>query len=214
MPEMPARHPVVEQRLKDLAEFGESTYLNRVEMGGTDLGIITSGTAYQYVKEVFGDNVSVLKLGLIWPLPAKLITDFAARVKKLVVVEELDGFLEDYCRQIGLVCLGKELFPNIDEFSQNIVRRTLGLAVPQGRKLDAEIPPRPPVMCAGCPHRGFFYSLAKAKANVIGDIGATRWGPPRPKRNGFHHLHGRVGFRPATASTKPWERKRKKRASP
>jgi len=174
------RHPVVEQRMRELAEFGESTYLNRVEMGGTELGIITSGTAYQYVKEVFGDSVSVLKLGLIWPLPAKLLTDFAARVKKLVVVEELDGFIEDYCKQLGLVCSGKELFPNVDEFSQNLVRRTLGLPVPQGRKLDAEIPPRPPVMCAGCPHRGLFYALAKAKAHVVGDIGCYTLGATAP----------------------------------
>lgn len=174
------RHPVVEQKLLDLAALGEDTYLNRAEMGGTELGIITSGTAYQYVKEVFGDSVSVLKLGLVWPLPVKLIKDFAAKVKKLVVVEELDSFIEDHCRQLGLNVSGKDLFPQIDEFSQNLVREKLGQPVPQGRTLDAEVPPRPPVMCAGCPHRGMFYSLAKAKTNVIGDIGCYTLGATAP----------------------------------
>jgi indolepyruvate ferredoxin oxidoreductase alpha subunit len=174
------RHPIVEQKLKDIVALGEDTYLNRTEMGGTDLGIITSGTAYQYVREVFGDSVSIVKLGLVWPLPTQLLRDFASRVKKLVVVEELDGFIEDHCRQIGLNVSGKEIFPLLDEFSQNLIRAKLGLNVPQGRTLDVEIPSRPPVMCAGCPHRGLFYSLAKAKATVIGDIGCYTLGATAP----------------------------------
>ena len=174
------RHPVVEQKLKDLAALGEDTYLNRIEMGGTELGIITSGTSYQYVKEAFGDSVSILKLGLIWPLPEKLLKDFAARVKKLVVVEELDSFIEDHCKQIGLEVSGKDLYPLLDELSQNLIREKLGVPVPSGRMLEVEIPPRPPVMCAGCPHRGIFYALAKNKANVIGDIGCYTLGAMAP----------------------------------
>lgn len=174
------RHPVVEQRLLDLEAFAEDTYLNRVEMGGTEIGVITTGTAYQYVKEAFGDSASVLKLGLVWPLPTKLIRDFAAKVSRLVVVEELDSFIEDHCRKLGLQVTGKDVFPLLDEFSQNLVREKLGLTVPSSRALDVEIPARPPVMCAGCPHRGLFYALAKNKANVIGDIGCYTLGAMAP----------------------------------
>ena len=174
------RHPIVEQRLRDLAALAETSYLNRVEMGGTDLGIITSGTSYQYVKEVFGDSVSVLKLGLVWPLPTALIKDFAAKVKRLVVVEELDSFIEDHVRKLGVAVQGKELFPLEDEFSQNLVRAKFNMPVPESRKLDVEIPARPPVMCAGCPHRGMFYALAKNKVNVIGDIGCYTLGATAP----------------------------------
>jgi indolepyruvate ferredoxin oxidoreductase alpha subunit len=174
------RHPVVEQRLLDMAALAEDTYLNRVEIGGTKLGIITSGTAYQYVKEAVGDTASILKLGMVWPLPVKLIKDFAARVDRLIVVEELDSFIEDHCRNIGLNVSGKELFPVTDEFSQNLVREKLGLERALVRTLDAEIPPRPPVMCAGCPHRGMFHALSKYKATVIGDIGCYTLGAMAP----------------------------------
>lgn len=174
------RHPVVEQKIRDIASMAEDTYLNRVEMGGTELGIITSGTAYQYVKEVFGDSVSILKLGLVWPLPTKLLLDFAAKVRKVVVVEELDSFIEDHCRQIGMSVSDKDIFPVLDEFSQNLVRERLGQALPQGRTLDAEIPPRPPVMCAGCPHRGLFHALIENKVTVIGDIGCYTLGAVAP----------------------------------
>ena len=103
------RHPIVEQRTQKLIEYAETAPINRMEMGGTKMGIITSSTSYQYVKEVFGDSVSVLKLGMIWPLPEKLIRDFAAKVEKLVVVEELDPFIEEHCRQLGLEVSGKDL---------------------------------------------------------------------------------------------------------
>jgi indolepyruvate ferredoxin oxidoreductase alpha subunit len=174
------RHPVVEQRLCDLEAFAETTDLNRVELGGTELGIVTSGTSYQYVREAFGDTASVLKLGLVYPLPVRLIRDFAAKVKKLVVVEELDSFIEDHCRALGLDVAGKDVFPVTGEFSQNLVREKLGLPVPAGRALDDDIPMRPPVMCAGCPHRGIFYALAKCKAHVIGDIGCYTLGAMAP----------------------------------
>jgi indolepyruvate ferredoxin oxidoreductase alpha subunit len=174
------RHPIVEKRLEAIAALAEDTRLNRVEMGGTALGIITSGTCYQYVKEVFGDTASVLKLGLVWPLPTKLIRDFAAKVTKLVVVEELDGFIEDHCRKLCLDVTGKNTFPLEDEFSQNLVREKLGQTVLKGKTLDDAIPARPPVMCAGCPHRGLFYALVKNKANVIGDIGCYTLGAMPP----------------------------------
>jgi indolepyruvate ferredoxin oxidoreductase alpha subunit len=174
------RHPVVEQKLRELELLGESVHINRAEMGGTDLGFITSGTSYQYVKEVFGDSASILKLGLVWPLPEKLLKDFASKVKKLVVVEELDSFIEDHCRKIGLNVSGKELFPLLDELSQNLIREKMGMPVPAGKALEIEIPPRPPVMCAGCPHRGIFYALAKSKVNVIGDIGCYTLGAMAP----------------------------------
>ena len=174
------RHPIVEQRLLDMEAYAETSPLNRVEMGGTDIGIITSGTAYQYVKEAFGDTVSVLKLGLVFPLPVTLVKDFAAKVKKVIVVEELDSFIEDHCRSLGIAVKGKDVFPVVGEFSQNLIREKLGVDVPAGRVLDVTVPMRPPVMCAGCPHRGLFYALVKNKANVMGDIGCYTLGAMAP----------------------------------
>ncbi|MGM9562963.1 MAG: indolepyruvate ferredoxin oxidoreductase subunit alpha [Faecousia sp.] len=175
------RHPVVEARLQALAEYAETSPCNRWERGTErKLGIITSSTCYQYVREVCGEDVSVLKLGMIWPLPKRLLTDFAASVDRVVVVEELDGFVEDYCKTIGLQVEGKNLFSNIDELSQNKVAAGLGLPVPEGKALDAAIPARPPVMCAGCPHRGLYYTLKKLKLNVIGDIGCYTLGAVAP----------------------------------
>ncbi len=175
------RHPVVEARLQALAEYAETAPCNRWERGTErKLGIITSSTCYQYVREVCGEEVSVLKLGMIWPLPKRLLTDFAASVDRVVVVEELDGFVEDYCKTIGLKVEGKNLFSNIDELSQNKVAAGLGLPVPEGKSLEAAIPARPPVMCAGCPHRGLYYTLKKLKLNVIGDIGCYTLGAVAP----------------------------------
>lgn len=174
------RHPLVEQRMRDLAEYAETSPLNRVELGDTRLGIITSSTSYQYAREAFGENASILKLGLIHPLPTKLIRDFAARVDKVVILEELDGIIEDHCRRLGLEVTGKDALPMIDEFSQNLIAEKLGLSVPAGVKLADEIPPRPPVMCAGCPHRGIFYTLSKNKITVLGDIGCYTLGAAAP----------------------------------
>ena len=174
------RHPVVEERLKSLRTFAEETDLNRMEMGSTDLGIVTSGTSYQYAKEVLGNKASFLKLGLVNPLPEKLLRDFAAKVKKVVVIEELDGIIEDHCRKLGIEVVGKDLFPDMDEFSQNLVADKLGLPVSTGKSLQDVIPTRPPVMCAGCPHRGLFYTLMKNKATVLGDIGCYTLGAAPP----------------------------------
>ena len=174
------RHPIVEQRTQKLIEYAETAPINRMEMGGTKMGIITSSTSYQYVKEVFGDSVSVLKLGMIWPLPEKLIRDFAAKVEKLVVVEELDPFIEEHCRQLGLEVSGKDILPMCDEFSQNLLAEKFGMEVPAPRSLGEPIPVRPPVMCSGCPHRGMFYTLMKQNCTVIGDIGCYTLGSAAP----------------------------------
>ena len=175
------RHPIVEERTEKLSAWAETAEINRLEEG-TDhsIGIITSSTSYQYVKEVCGDTYPVLKLGMIWPLPKQKILDFAASVEKLIVVEELDSFIETHCRQLGIHCTGKELLPCIDEFSQNLIAQKLGKEIQTGTKLDAAIPPRPPVMCAGCPHRGLYYTLAKNKVTALGDIGCYTLGAVPP----------------------------------
>ncbi len=175
------RHPIVEERTQALAAWAEDCSFNRVEPGADhSMGILTASTSYQYVKEVVGDKYPVLKLGMVWPLPSKLIRDFAAGVDKLVVVEELDGFLESWCRELGLSVEGKSLFSPIDELSQNKVAKQLGAAPDVGKTLASPIPNRPPVMCAGCPHRGLFYTLNKLKLTVLGDIGCYTLGAVAP----------------------------------
>ena len=175
------RHPVVEARTKALIEYAETAHINRIEAGkSSKMGIITSSTSYQYVKEVCGDAYPVLKLGMIWPMPVKKIQEFAASVEKLVIVEELDGFIEGHCRDLGLACVGKSNFSNIDELMPLTVAQQLSTPWEIGAKLDAAIPPRPPVMCAGCPHRGLFYVLKKNKLTVLGDIGCYTLGAVAP----------------------------------
>ena len=175
------RHPVVEERTRKLAAYAETSPLNRLEAGSDRaMGIITSSTSYQYVKEVFGDRYPVLKLGMVWPLPKQKILDFAASVDKVAVVEELDPFLEDFCRETGLDVLGKDVLPMEGEFSQNLVAAKLGGTVHTGKTLEDVIPARPPVMCAGCPHRGLFYTLNKNKCTVMGDIGCYTLGAVAP----------------------------------
>jgi len=175
------RHPVVEERTRKLIAFAETSDLNRIEEGRDhSLGIITSSTSYQYVKEACGDKYPVLKLGMINPLPEQKIRDFAKLVDKLVVVEELDPIIETHCRTLGLDVCGKEVFPLIDEFSQNLVAEKLGQTKHMGRKLEETLPARPPVMCAGCPHRGLFYTLKKLNLTVLGDIGCYTLGAAAP----------------------------------
>ncbi|MBQ2230937.1 MAG: indolepyruvate ferredoxin oxidoreductase subunit alpha [Oscillospiraceae bacterium] len=175
------RHPIVEERTRKLVEWAETAYINREEPGkDCSIGIVTSSTSYQYVKEVAGDRFPVLKLGMVWPLPEKKIRDFAASVDKLYVVEELDGFIEAHIKSLGLDCVGKEKFSNIDEFSQSILASKLGFDAKPTLTLSEAIPPRPPVMCSGCPHRGLFYSLKKNKVTVLGDIGCYTLGAVAP----------------------------------
>ena len=149
-------------------------------MGDTKIGIITAGISYQYAREVFGDKASYLKLGLINPLPVNLIKDFAAKVDKLYVIEELDDIIETHCKKIGVSVIGKEIFPVIGEFSQKLVAEKMNLPAKEYVTLDENIPMRPPVMCAGCPHRGMFYVLSKLKLTVFGDIGCYTLGAQAP----------------------------------
>ncbi len=174
------RHPVVEERTRKLTAYAEDCAFNRVEMGDTKIGIITSSTSYQYAKEVFGNKASILKLGMINPLPEKLILDFASKVEKLVIVEELDPIIENHCKQLGLQVTGKDVLPIEGEFSQNLIAEKLGVELPPVKKLGETLPGRPPVMCAGCPHRGLFYTLSKNHCTVLGDIGCYTLGAVAP----------------------------------
>lgn len=181
------RHPVVEQRMLRLKEYAETTPLNRTEWGDTKIGIVTGGVAYQYAREVF-HGYSILKLGLSHPIPEKMIREFAGQVETLVIVEELDPFWEEQIRAMGLRCYGKDVFPITGEFTLQVVRDAAlqaGLPVrqverPQPVSLSFKVPPRPPALCPGCPHRSVFYSLSKHKVVVSGDIGCYTIGvlPP------------------------------------
>lgn len=173
-------HVRVEQRTKDLIAYAEDCELNRVEMGDPSLGIITGSTSYQYAREVFGERASILKLGMSYPLPEKLIRDFAAKVDRVIVLEELDPIIENHCKQLGIPVEGKSLFPICGEFSQNLVRSCMGEELPQVMTIPDAIPGRPPVMCAGCPHRGIFYILKKLNCMVYGDIGCYTLGAVAP----------------------------------
>ena len=174
------RHPFVEERTKRLSEFSEDCVFNKVEENGAELGIITSGTSYQYVKEVFGDKANILKLGMVNPLPVEIIKDFASKVKRVVVIEELDSIIETHCRNIGIEVEGKELFSCVGEFSQRTIAEAFGFEAKEFDKADSDIPIRPPVLCAGCPHRGIFYCLSKNKITVHGDIGCYTLGAQAP----------------------------------
>jgi len=174
------RHPRVEQRLQDLAAFADTFAGNETIMQETDIGIIASGTAYQYARESYPAK-SFLKLGMAYPLPKEKIREFAARVKKLYVFEELDPFYEDQIKAMGIAVTGKEIFPVCGEF--NPVTASKGISNPPVKTLPPlldSIPPRPPSMCPGCPHRGIFYTLKTMKLFVSGDIGCYTLGALPP----------------------------------
>lgn len=176
------RHVFVEERTKKLIEFAETSSLNRTEISDkAEFGVITNGAAYQYVKEALGEKASVLKLGIVNPLPVKLIQDFAAKYEKIYVIEELDGIIEQHCRNIGVTNIqGKEIFGCIGELSQSIIAEKLLGITKESASLDENIPVRPPVMCPGCPHRGLFYCLSKNNITVSGDIGCYTLGAAAP----------------------------------
>ena len=174
------RHPQVEQRLVDIAEYAETSSLNKVEMNSTDIGIITSGISYQYAKEALGDKASYLKLGIVNPLPTNIIKDFAAKCKKVYVIEELDDIIETHCKKIGVEVEGKNIFGYIGEISQAIVAEKLLGKTVETTSFEENVPVRPPVMCAGCPHRGLFYCLSKLGVMVSGDIGCYTLGATPP----------------------------------
>ncbi len=177
------RHVEVEKRLLALKEYSETSPLNYMEMDGTELGIIASGVVYQYVKEAL-PRVSVLKLGMTNPLPEKLIRDFAGRVKRLVVVEELEPVIEEQVKAMGIAVEGKNIFGNIGEIAPEHIGELLGdrhtSAHHQHFKLHEQVPARPPLLCPGCPHRGVFYTLRRKRLNVFGDIGCYTLGALSP----------------------------------
>ena len=175
------RHVVVEERTKKLMEYAETSPLNTREDNGAKIGVITSGIAYQYAKEALGDQVNYLKLGMVWPLPTKLLADFVASCEKVYVIEELDPFIENECRAMGLDVTGKELFTLLGEYTPAMIRSVvLGEGEPSFAKPEEAIPNRPPVLCPGCPHRGTFYVLKKLGLTVSGDIGCYTLGAVAP----------------------------------
>lgn len=174
------KHVFVEERTAKLKEYAENCPFNRIEWGSDEIGVITSGISYQYAKEALGDKASYLKLGLINPLPEKMILDFASKVKKLYVIEELDDVIETHCRKLGLSPIGKELFTFIGEYSQSYIKEKIFGEKDEFDTYPEAVPVRPPVMCAGCPHRGLFFILKKLGVMVSGDIGCYTLGAAAP----------------------------------
>lgn len=174
------QHVVVEDRIKKLKEFAETTTLNTVEYNSDEIGIITSGITYMYAKEALGDKASYLKIGMPYPLPEKLFKNFASKVKKIYVIEELDPILEEHCKSLGIEVIGKDAFTLLGEYSVNMIKKVvLGKDAPDTTSTEP-IPVRPPVMCPGCPHRGTFYVLKKLGLTVSGDIGCYTLGAAAP----------------------------------
>ena len=175
------RHIVVEERIKALTAFAEETDLNKVELNDTKIGVITSGITYMYAKEALGDKVSYLKLGMAYPMPEKKIKDFAEKFDKVFVIEELDPVIEDHCKKLGVEVVGKEVFTLLGEYNTAMIKKAvLGEEAPFSIEIKEEVPARPPVMCAGCPHRGTFYVLKKLGLVVSGDIGCYTLGAVAP----------------------------------
>lgn len=175
-----ARHEFVEERTLKLVQYAETSPLNKTEINGEKIGVITSGISYQYVKEALEDKVSYLKLGIVNPLPVKLIESFIEKHDKVYVVEELDDIIETHCRKLGYDVTGKKLFGFTGELSQSIVAEKILGKKTEFAEFPESVPIRPPIMCAGCPHRGLFYSLAKNKITVSGDIGCYTLGAAAP----------------------------------
>lgn len=174
-------HARLEARLSALAEYANTSKLNRTELGDGNIGVITASVSYNYAKEAFPEGTSFLKLGFTNPLPMGLIKDFAKKVKTLYIVEELEPFMEEQIRASGIVCHGKDLLPNIYELNPEIIKTAVFGTPSPIKTVDATPTPRPPVLCAGCPHRGFFYTLSQRKDIVItSDIGCYTLGSAPP----------------------------------
>lgn len=168
-------------RLKSMEEFSNTAEINRAEYNGAEIGVISSGVAYQYAREVFGEDVSYLKLGMTFPMPMAKIKEFAGKVKKLYVIEEMDPYIENHLKMAGIPCIGKELIPEMDELNTDIVRKAIFGISTETIQSEKEAVVRPPALCAGCPHRGFFYALKKKKNIIItGDIGCYTLGSAAP----------------------------------
>ncbi len=174
-------HPKLEKNLKALEEYACTSPLNVVEMKGTKVGVITASIAYQYAKEAFPEDTSFLKLGITFPLPMNLIRDFASKVEKLYIIEELDGYMEGEIKAAGIDCVGKELIGNMYELNPQIIEERIFGKKPEFKNLTVKAAPRPPALCAGCPHRGFFYAISKQKNVIVsGDIGCYTLGSAQP----------------------------------
>lgn len=174
------KHIVVEQRILDQIAWAETAEINTVEYNSTEIGVITSGISYQYAKEALGENASYLKLGCVYPLPVQKIKDFAVKCKKVYVLEELDPFIEEHCKQNGIIVIGKEAFTLQGEYSQSLIAKVILGKEDAFLATDLDIPARPPVLCAGCPHRGLYYALKKLNVTVSGDIGCYTLGALAP----------------------------------
>ena len=208
------RHVDVEARMEKLTEYANKSPLNTIELHTSVKGVITSGIAYQYAKEALGSSVSYLKLGVVNPLPDDLIKEFASNFDEIYVIEELDDIIETRCKKLGIECKGKELFGYIGELSQSIVAEKMTGSVKAFQSFEEDTPVRPPVMCAGCPHRGLFYCLSKLKLQVMGDIGCYTLGASAPLNamdaticmgasisslHGFNKVRGRESEKKAVA---------------
>ncbi|MBR5241558.1 MAG: 4Fe-4S binding protein, partial [Clostridia bacterium] len=175
------RHVVVEDRQAALTELAKNISINTVEKNGSKIGVISAGIAYTYAREALGERADYLKLGMVYPLSASLIADFAKNYDEVYVIEELDPFIESFCKSNGIAVKGKELFTLLGEYTPNMIRKAvLGIDPPTSRSAGEVIPVRPPVMCAGCPHRGVFYVLKKLGLTVSGDIGCYTLGAAAP----------------------------------
>ena len=216
------RHPIVERRVLALTEYADTSGINSIEWGGRKIGVIAAGTAYVYGREALGDSASYLKLGMVYPLPEKLIREFAAGVDRLVVLEELDDIIETHCKKLGLAAEGKNLFSFCGEYTPLDIRaKLLGQGSGSGDGEDvsvrstscfseADMPGRPPVLCPGCSHRAAFHVMGKMKLTVVGDIGCYTLGAAPPLSSmdlclsmgaGVASLHGFVLANPQLAKT-------------
>lgn len=174
------KHIIVEDRMASETEWTETAPINTVEYNDTKIGVICAGITYQYAKEALGNNASYLKLGCVYPLPVKLVKDFAAKCDKVYVLEQLDPFIEEHCKENGIDVIGKDAFTLQGEYSQSLIAKVILGEEVESVATDLEIPGRPPVLCAGCPHRGLFYALKKLKLFVSGDIGCYTLGALQP----------------------------------
>ena len=175
------RHVAVEERAKELIEYAETTPLNRIEDNGAQIGVICSGISYMYAHEALGDKVNYLKLGMAYPMPEMKIRAFAAKCRRLFVIEELDPFIEEHCRALGVEVTGKSAFTMLGEYTPAMIAEAvLGKKPVWHPEIGEQIPVRPPVMCPGCPHRGTFYVLKKLGLTVSGDIGCYTLGAAAP----------------------------------
>ena len=202
------KHVVVEDRILKQTEFCETDDINTVEYYDKKIGVITAGNCYNYAKEVLGKNASYLKLGCVYPLPEKKIIDFADECETIYVIEELDPYIENHCKKLGIKVHGKDVFSLLGEYSQSVVEKGIFGKQNEFDALDVQIPGRPPVLCAGCPHRGLFYALKQENVTVSGDIGCYTLGALQPLGSidtvicmgaSISALHGRNKVNPENA---------------